>query len=209
VKSIKDIFRSYAVLDSQGRHVNGTDKQSNHNYSDAYEWLLEKPDQSAGYHNVDDSFCSSVTANKWVSIRDEVKLMMEVGVADGSCLLAWREIFPNATIVGMDIHRSEKAHGYRIEFHMGDQCSPWDCKRATAGRLFDLIVDDATHQLENTLRTLYWLWPSVKPGGLYVVEEWPNVDPVRIRSLWPQAEVVDTVGPFGGSEPLIVFRKPR
>lgn len=181
LRPIRSIFRSYAVFDDQGRHTNGTDKQSNHNYGDAYEQLFPH--------------------------RASVELMMEVGVADGSCLLAWKDVFPNALCVGLDIHPSDRAHGDRIEFHLGDQCSKEDCERAAAGRQFDVIVEDATHHLPNTLLTLYWLWPHVKPGGMYVVEEWDNVDRHRILSLWPQAQVIDTTGPFGGCEPLVVFRK--
>ena len=181
MKPIRDIFRSYAVFDGEGRHINGMDKQSNHNYGDTYDSLF--PDRAV------------------------VELVMEVGVADGSCLCAWRDIFPNALCVGLDIHPSDRAHGERIEFHLGDQCKCEDCERAAAGRRFDLIVDDATHHLDNTLLTLYWLWPFVKPGGLYVVEEWSNIDRHRILSLWPNVEIIDTTGPFGGIEPLVVFRK--
>ena len=171
------------MFDDRGRHTNGTDKESNHRYGDAYERLFPN--------------------------RDTIQLMMEVGVADGSCLQAWKEVFPNAVCVGMDIHHSDKANGEYIEFHLGDQRIREDCERAAAGRQFDLIVEDATHHLENTLATLYYLWPSVKPGGMYVVEEWDGAggDRHRIPSLWPNAEVVDTVGPFGGIEPLVVFRK--
>jgi cephalosporin hydroxylase len=144
--------------------------------------------------------------------REEVKLMMEVGVADGSSLLAWCEIFPNALCVGMDIHHSDKAHGERIEFHLGDQHVQADCERAAAGRQFDMIVEDATHKLEDTLLTLFYLWPSVRPGGLYVVEEWycgnsPDVQRV-IKELWPFVQIVKTSGPHIDDEPLIVFRKP-
>lgn len=191
MKSMREIFRSYAVLDADGRHVNGTDKESNHHYGDAYESLF--PDRTA------------------------VRLMMEVGVADGSSLLSWRDIFPNALCVGMDIHSAARLDGLtpdkdRIEFHLGDQCQRVDCLNAAGVRKFDLIVDDATHQLDHTLLTLYWLWPYVRPGGMYVVEEWPNVghpvDQSRIRDLWPSAEVVGTCGPSGRDEPLVVFRRP-
>ena len=181
MRTIAEIFRSHAIFDGQGRHVNGTDKQSNHRYGDAYEKLFPN--------------------------RETIELMMEVGVADGACLRAWRDIFPNALCVGLDIHPSALAFGERIEFHLGDQRSKDDCVRAADRGYFDLIVEDATHQLANTLLTLYWLWPYVRPGGLYVVEEWDGIDRNRIRSLWPNAEIVDTTGPSGGTEPLVVFRK--
>lgn len=182
--SVRDILRSYAVFDAQGRHVNGTDKESNHHYGNAYESLF--PDRSA------------------------VRLLMEVGVADGSCLLAWREVFPNATIVGMDIHPSARASGERLEFHLGDMRVRLDCEKAARGRMFDVIIDDGTHLLEDTLRTLFFMWPFVRPGGMYVVEEFTDVLSSRhnILALWPSASIVGTCGPLGQDEPLVVLRKP-
>lgn len=205
MKSVRDIFRSYAQFDEQGRHVNGTDKQSNHNYGDAYENLLSIARGEPMGEEV--SYCFGTR-----SMRPDVTLMLEIGVADGACMLAWRDIFPNATIVGMDIHPATlvREGDKRLEFHIGNQRYQSDCERVAAGRLFDLIIDDATHYIENTLASLYWLWPFVRPGGLYVVEEWPNIagDKKRIESLWPGVQFVDTPGPFGGIEPLVAFRKP-
>lgn len=195
---VADIFRSHAILDSEGRHVNGTDKETNHQYGAAYDQVIEE------YFGV---WATGMS----VEGREAVHLMMEVGVADGSSLLAWREIFPNAWCVGMDIHQSDKARGDRIEFHLGDQRVQSDCDRVAAGRLFDFVVEDATHRLEDTLLTLLYLWKYVRPGGVYVVEEFAQVGALRdnIKELFPFAEIVDTVGPFGGVEPLVVLRKPH
>ncbi len=194
MRSVRDIFHSWGVLDADGKHVNGTDKETNHHYGDAYEDMFRAYD---------------LNLHGWYSTRDKVKLMMEVGIADGSSLCAWRDIFPNALCVGLDIHHSDKAHGDRIEFHLGDQRSKEDCERAAAGRQFDFICEDATHDIGNTLLTLYWLWPFVKPGGIYVVEEWAGIDRERISALFPTALLVNTIGPSGGIEPLVVLRKPR
>lgn len=180
MRSVKDIFRSWAVF-KDGVHVDGTDKESNHHYGDAYESLF--PD------------------------RESVKLVLEVGVSTGECLHAWREVFPNATIVGMDIHTADRWDG---EFYLGDQSSLEDCERVTAGRQFDLIVDDATHTLEGNLSTLLWMWPAVKVGGFYVVEEFYTIDDPRMRTavatLFPFAQFLETLGP-GGAEYLTVMRK--
>ena len=166
MRSIAEIFNSYEERDPQGRHIGGTDKHgANHHYGDAYEGLF--PD------------------------REAVKLVMEVGVADGACMLAWREVFPNALVVGMDIHSSAFAIGDRLEFNLGDQRSRQHCERAAAGRQFDLIVEDATHHLPDTLLTLFWLWPYVRAGGVYVVEEWEGVggDRKRVTDLFPFADL--------------------
>ena len=182
MKSFKDIFRSHCEFDENGRHKNGTDRQSNHSYGDAYDYIF--PD------------------------RESIRLVLEVGTSDGAGMRSWRDAFPNALIVGMDVHPAN-IQGERLEFHVGDQRNKAECERAAAGRQFDVIIEDAYHSTDNTLLTLFWLWPFVKPGGVYIVEEWQNVagDMANVQHLFPGAEVVHTPGPFGGDEPLIVFRK--
>lgn len=204
VRTIAEIFTAYEILDQHGRHLNGTDKNGPcHQYGDAYEKLINNTFNTGPAES-----------------RNVVQLMMEVGVADGSSLLAWSEIFPKALCVGMDIHHSDKAHGERIEFHLGDQRIKEDCEQAAAGRSFDFICEDATHQLPDTLLTLLYLWPFVKPGGLYVVEEFCNIGALRknVQELWcdksgcgeaTRVEIIDVPSPFGGVEQLVAFRKPR
>lgn len=185
MKTVAEILQSHEVVDANGRHVGGTDKHgANHRYGDAYEDIINN-----------------------MGGRDSIRLLMEIGVADGACLRAWREAFPNAQIVGVDIHHSDQAHGDRIEFHLGDQRSRADCERAAGGRKFDLIIDDGTHLLEDVLRTLFWLWPSVRQGGVYVIEDGGLQDCEHAKALFPFAEVVNTQGPFGGVEPLVVLHK--
>ena len=183
MKSMREIFRSHCVFDANGKHIGGTDKASNHNYGPAYDALF--PD------------------------RSKVKLMMEIGITDGSSMLAWREIFPEALIVGMDIEWCPLA-GERLEVHKGDQREFEACMRAAGNRQFDFILEDAYHSLDNTLLTLFWLWPFVKPGGIYIVEEFYNIGATKanVLALLPNVEIVDTAGPFGGNEPLVAMRKP-
>lgn len=192
---VKDIFRAFAVLNDLGHHVYGTDRESNHSYGDAYEFLFTRrgPSQVGLY-----------------SIRESVKLMMEVGVADGNSLLAWRQVFPNAVIVGLDRHATAFGNTVidRMEFHLGDARVQRHCEAAAYGREFDLIVDDASHQIGDIFMALFWLWPFVKPGGLYVIEDLSNGLCQRFASLIG-GEVIDTTGPFGGNEPLIVLRKAK
>lgn len=203
MRSIAEIFRSYAILNAHGVHVNGTDKESNHHYGDAYDRILTIPDATS-------DLSDTVKLRYPYSIRNDIKLVMEIGVADGACLRAWREVFPNALIVGMDIHHSDGAHGDRIEFRIGDATSKEDCDRTAAGRLFDLIIDDATHHQKDLLRTLLYMWPYVKPGGLYVIEEFEHVTSLRsnIKELWSNVEIIGTCGPYVQDEPLVVLRKP-
>lgn len=181
MRSMAAVFRSYAVLDAAGKHVGGTDKMSCHNYGDAYEQLF--------------------------ACRQDVQHVLEIGITDGSSMKAWREIFKNALIVGLDKEPCAAARigGDRLEFHIGDQRSREDCERAANGRQFDLIVDDACHEIDANLATFGYLWPFVRPGGIYVVEECGDAAVFCAKA--PEAVLVPTQGPFGGVENLIVVRK--
>jgi hypothetical protein len=55
-------------------------------------------------------------------IRDSVKSFVEIGILNGKSLLMWREYFPNATIVGIDINPECKSYeSERIKIYIGDQ----------------------------------------------------------------------------------------
>lgn len=41
-----------------------------------------------------------------------------------------------------------------------------------AGHDIDLVIDDASHQYAPTLATFETLFPRLRPGGLYVIEDW-------------------------------------
>lgn len=189
MKTMTELFMRHCSLDTNGKHVGGTDKASNHSYGDAYDAIF--------------------------SDRSAVKLLLEVGITDGSSMLSWRDAFEAAHIVGLDITPCSCERGPRLEFHVGDQLSKADCVRAATNdgaelnRQFDAIIEDAYHSTLHTLATLFWLWPFVKVGGVYVVEEWANVggDFANIMALFPNAVILPTAGPFGGNEPLVVFRK--
>lgn len=172
-----EIFRQH------GNPSAGTDKGTNHNYGPAYESLF--PD------------------------RNIKLMMMEIGIASGECLAAWAEIFPNAHVVGLDIHPCAlNPLPPRVEIHLGDMRDYAAINRAIAGRYFDFVIDDATHELDDNLRTLFWIWPWIKPGGIYVIEEMCNIMQYRENiKLFTGAAIIDTQGPFGGNEPLVVIKK--
>jgi cephalosporin hydroxylase len=42
-----------------------------------------------------------------------------------------------------------------------------------AGAQLDLVIDDASHRLDSTRASFNTLFPRLRPGGVYVVEDWP------------------------------------
>jgi SAM-dependent methyltransferase len=196
MKSVKDIFLHYGITYKNDVRIDGTDKQTHHNYGDAYEQIIG-------------------------GMRASADLVLEIGVARGHSLLAWSDVFPNAIVVGMDKEKTDNdliAKVNRIEFHTGDQRSKDDCDSVAKGRQFDFISEDASHQLEDSIKTLINMWPHLKPGGMYVIED-IGVYPDHDVCVHPDHKIPDECklcmgiinieNPFGGTEKLVFFRKLR
>ena len=118
------------------------------------------------------------------AIRREPLRILELGVNRGESLLIWRDYFPNAVIIGVDIHDRPPllANEPRIHFVQGSQDDPatLDAAAAIGGRPFDIVIDDASHIGYLTKRSLYYLFPRwLRPGGYYVIEDLG-------AAFWPQ-----------------------
>jgi len=85
----------------------------------------------------------------------------------------WRDYFPRGRIFGVDISpEATQQTGERIQIFTGSQADSDVLARviAASGPL-DLVVDDGSHRVEDQLPSLTYLWPHVKPGGFYIVED--------------------------------------
>lgn len=147
--------------------------------------------------------------------RDLVSAVLEIGIETGASLKAWRDIFQNAVVVGLDHNDCSAMNGNRIETHRGNQRDRAAVLRAAGDdRQFDLIVDDASHILSDQLASMFWLWPFLKPGGYYVIEEADIQNgggPAANLESWPLlkgCELHRTPSP-NGEEILVVVRKEK
>ncbi len=88
----------------------------------------------------------------------------------------WREAFPRAVIVGVDISPPRLDLGARVHILEGDQSDAElmrDLHRRYAPDGFEVIVDDASHLGVTTALSLKALFAEyLRPGGLYFVEDW-------------------------------------
>jgi hypothetical protein len=103
--------------------------------------------------------------------------LLEVGVRKGGSVLLWKDYFPLAQIVGIDISLpKEFAPIERITLFEGDQADTKflsNVASQTAPEGFDIIIDDASHYGELTKTTFWHLFDNhLKPNGLYVIEDW-------------------------------------
>ena len=112
-------------------------------------------------------------------LRNKPLRLLEIGVggyqdADrgGESLEVWRDFFPEAQIVGIDIQKKEMDLGPRVQILQGSQVDPdflADLVRDHGP--FDIIIDDASHASHHQQNGFLELFSKVKPGGLYVIED--------------------------------------
>lgn len=104
--------------------------------------------------------------------------MLEIGVADprfpGASLQMWNEYFPDITLIGYDINRDAKNfEKENVSVFIGDQNNPKHLEKCveTYRGDFDIIVDDGSHYGEHIVTSFKTLYPYLKEGGIYIIED--------------------------------------
>jgi len=111
--------------------------------------------------------------NSWQNRK--IKLL-EIGVARGASLILWEKFFKRGKFYGVDKsprrwRRSLKGHK-RIKIFVGNQNDTVFLKDkvAPAGP-YNIIIDDGSHVPEDQLASFTALWPHIRRGGFYVIED--------------------------------------
>jgi ADP-heptose:LPS heptosyltransferase/lipopolysaccharide biosynthesis glycosyltransferase/SAM-dependent methyltransferase len=131
--------------------------------------IKHKSDKSSLYHNY------AVKYDKILSpFRECFSSILEIGVAQGQSVRMWTDYFTKAIIHGADISKaSENCESYskRIKFHILDQRDAAQLKNLEQFSPFDLIIDDGNHFWMEQILTFNTLFPYVRKGGIYIVED--------------------------------------
>jgi len=128
-------------------------------------------------------------------IKRNISKILEIGVEGGHSINLWLEYCPNAFVYGMDI-KTEYNNG-RINVIKGDQSKTDDLQKVlekTGGNL-DVILDDGSHIPEHQILTFNTLFPSVVPGGIYIIEDIET-------SYWKQIGLYGYQTNYGQHHPL-------
>lgn len=112
------------------------------------------------------------------AIRFDPLKIIEIGVGGGEGVKMWLEYFQCAKVFGVDI--VEKTNDwntpgtfFRYTFNQVDQSDDtmWRCWLATHGGDLDFVCDDGSHISKDIFTTFGHLWPALKPGGFYAIED--------------------------------------
>ena len=111
---------------------------------------------------------------------------LEIGVQGGGSMQMWRDYFgPDMNIFGMDIDPKCATLGLeeqdpRLKIVIGDQANRSFLRNfAAANGPFDMVVDDGGHLFDQQIASFEELFPYVRPGGVYLVED-------THTSYWPE-----------------------
>ena len=125
-------------------------------------------------------------------------VILEIGIAEGTSLYYWRDHFPNATIIGIDMNpfNADDSSG-RIHTYQGmqqDTALLDQIAKAHAPEGIDVVIDDGSHIGHYTRQTFWHLMRHhLKSGGLYFIEDWgtgywpmyPDGSAYRERAVTP------------------------
>lgn len=120
-----------------------TDKIYHHRYGDAYDQLFSRFDRQAPLN------------------------ILEVGTQRGSTLLAWKEYFPNANVIGVDIV-DVVPEKYRVD-NITRIIS--DIKKVDFNEGFDIIIDDGSHYLPDMIYVVATQFMLMKDKGVMILED--------------------------------------
>ncbi|WP_371663134.1 hypothetical protein [Streptomyces sp. NBC_00280] len=113
--------------------------------------------------------------------------ILEIGVggynsptSGGGSLRMWKHFFPRGQVFGLDAFDKSGVDEPRIRTVVGDQSSP-EFLTSLAEEIgpLDIVVDDGSHLSDDVITSFTTLFPLLRPGGLYVIEDlqtsyWPG-----------------------------------
>lgn len=155
-----------------------------HNYSTMNNEHLTLSEISKKYPTDKDyvhNYYNAVYENYFSRIRNETVNVCEIGIGGfdgnngwvpGNSLKVWRDYFPNAQILGLDIVKHNLTDSERITVDWLDQ-SKIELVKSYSEKLkdYDIIIDDGSHNTYDQIITLAYFFRSLKSGGIYILED--------------------------------------
>ncbi len=155
---------TFTYLANQSGSDKGTKNGAKHSYSRVYDMILS-------------------------GLRDKPVNVLEIGLqAEGGTIMTgggqdpvpsdvpsinmWLAYLTKANIVGFDIRDFSNFQTDRFQFVRGDAANREDLERA-AGLYdkFDLVIDDGSHASHHQLLSFITLFPRLRHGGFYIIED--------------------------------------
>lgn len=101
---------------------------------------------------------------------------LEIGIFEGASLKVFEEYFENIFMIGLDIDDKSYLQTPNISTGILDQSNENSLKLfydycIQNNHYFDFILDDGSHHMRDQQITLGYLFPLLKQGGIYIMED--------------------------------------
>lgn len=112
--------------------------------------------------------------------------ILELGVGYGESLIMWEEYIKKGLVVGVQHLVNEKLREIVDEYRLNIinmSATSSDLSNVLSTYKFDVIIDDASHKINDQItsyKNLNWL---LKPNGFYIIEDVENLDRDRDKFL--------------------------
>jgi predicted O-methyltransferase YrrM len=142
------------------QYIHGTDKYA-HGYIHAFYADLFEPRQT------------------------NVTNFLEIGVQRGFSILMWRDFFPNATVVGVDINVCPMLENQERVVAVTTNAYDKNFVNLLLDESFDIIIDDGPHTAESWFFLLDNYVKKLRPGGVLIIEDIidPTVTPELVKCV--------------------------
>ncbi len=101
--------------------------------------------------------------------------LVELGCFLGDSLKMWKEYFPSADIIGVDLNKNleKKLNAENIKFICSDATSDELPAKISKIAAYDIkcIIDDCSHAWGDMRRSFEMLFPVLSSGGYYIIED--------------------------------------
>jgi SAM-dependent methyltransferase len=163
MKTLNEIYEKYKSPEGHG------DKGTAHTYIDEYQKLL-------------DSYRNKST-------------VLEIGLCMGESLRMWEEYFIDSEVIGIDIssnHLKTLIEENNHNIIIGDATNK-NILDFLSEKMFDVIIDDGSHKLDDQIKTFNIFKDRMKPKGIYIVEDVLNINNVKniFSSLHDNIQIID------------------
>lgn len=156
MKTLAEIYQPYAAPDARS----GCDKGTVHSYIESYAELL------APY-------------------RETADRVLEIGIMGGHSLRMWEEFFDNSDVHGADL--CDQPFGGMADLrsmiverthliHFLDATDGAQAEKCFGEMLFDVVIEDANHDLASQLAIYNNFRPRLASGAIYIIEDVENID---------------------------------
>jgi hypothetical protein len=163
MKTLSEIYLNYSSFEGHG------DKGTTHSYIQEYERIL-KPYR---YNST----------------------VLEIGLYMGESLKMWNEYFVYSEIIGVDItdrYLKNIISENKYNIIISDATTP-QFLNTIPDKTFDVIIDDASHKIEDQIKTFNILKTKMKNNGVYIIEDVIDIEKTvnKFISLHNNYEVID------------------